>query len=121
MIKILRYMLALLLFVAGIAHFIQPERFIVAMPPYIPFHYPVIILTGIIEIILAIGLLVPMFIKISAFMTAIYFVALILAHIHVSINNIEMFGINSPALLWSRTAFQGVLIYWAFIIGKKQA
>lgn len=120
MIKALRFLLAFVLFVAGIAHFIQPERFMVAMPPYIPFHYPIIILTGVIEIILALGLLVPKFIKLSAYVTAIYFAALIPAHIHVSINSIEMFGIKSPAVLWARTAFQAVFIYWAFIIGKKQ-
>ena len=53
-------------------------------------------------------------------MSALYILALIPAHIHVSINSIEMFGIKSPAILWARTAFQAVFIYWAFIIGKKQ-
>lgn len=112
--KIKLYGLISILTIAGIAHFIIPEKFIVAMPPYIPFHLEMIYLTGVIEIIFAIALFLRKTRYLTSILTALYFLAILPAHIHVAMNNVEMFGISSPLLLWVRTAFQPVIIYWAY-------
>lgn len=88
------------------------------MPPYIPLHLEVVYLTGLIEIMLALGLMVQASRKISAVMTALYFVAIIPAHLHVCLNNVEMFGIISPTLLWLRLVLQIPLIAWAYSLRR---
>jgi len=72
----------------------------------------------VLEIIFAIGLIFSKTRKIFAILTSLYFIAILPSHIHVSVNQIEMFGISSPLLLWGRTGFQVVVIYWAHACGK---
>ena len=110
--------LSVILCVAGITHLVSPNIYLVSMPPYIPYHFELIILTGILEIIFAFGIIYRPVIRITSKLLALYFLAILPAHIHVSLNGIEIFGISSKFLLWSRTVFQGVFIYWAIMCGK---
>ena len=110
--------LSLILFVAGITHLIKPEIYLISMPPYIPYHFELIIITGLLEILFAFGIIYEKLIKVTSKLLALYFVAILPAHLHVSINGIEIFGISSKFLLWSRTIFQGVFIYWALSCAK---
>lgn len=88
----------------------------VAMPSYIPFHLEIIYGTGLIELLLAAGLVFEHTRKISGYLCAAYFVAILPAHIHVAWNGIAMFGISSPILLWGRALFQVVFIRWAILV-----
>lgn len=112
--KIKLYGLISILTIAGIAHFVIPDKFIVAMPPYIPLHLEMIYLTGVIELIFSFALFIQKSRFLSSTLTALYFIAILPAHIHVAMNGVEMFGVSSPSLLWLRTVFQLVLIYWAY-------
>ena len=111
--KKLNTILALILFIAGITHLVTPKIYLVAMPPYIPFHLEIIIFTGVLELLFSFGLVFKPLIKITSKVLAIYFFLILPSHLHVSINNISFFGINSPYLLWGRTLFQAVFIFWA--------
>jgi len=112
--------LAIFLLLAAISHFLVPQLFLPAMPPYIPWHHEIIFLTGVLEIFFAIGLIYHRTIKLTSYLLIAYLIAIIPAHIHVSLNEISIFGINSPFLLWARTFFQFVFIYWAYSCGKQQ-
>ena len=111
--------LALILFLAAISHFFMPKLFLPAMPPYIPWHQEIIFFTGILEIFFAVGLIYHRTVKLTSYLLIAYFIAILPAHIHVSIDKVTMFGISSPVLLWARTFFQFVLIYWAYLCGKQ--
>ena len=95
----------------------MPDIYLPAMPNYLPFHLELIYLTGIIEIFFGVGIILRSVYKITSILTAIYFLAILPAHIHVSLNGIEMFGVSSQTLLWLRTIFQFVLIHWALKCG----
>ena len=43
----------------GIQHFIDPSWFVQIMPPYLPFHYEAVYISGFFEIIFGILILVP--------------------------------------------------------------
>lgn len=118
--KNLRYLLSFILLAAGIAHFIIPQKFVVAMPNYLPYHLELIYLTGLIELIFVVTLNMKKFQKITCYLLSAYFVAILPAHIHVSINHITMFGISNPYLLWARTAFQVVFIIWPFLTLERE-
>lgn len=111
MIKL--YSLSFILAVAGIVHLVKPEIFLPAIPSFLPYHHEIILYTGILELILALGLVIKKTQNLSAKITALYFVALLPVHIYVSITPVAMFGINSQVLLWGRTLFQFVFIFWA--------
>lgn len=85
------------------------------MPPYIPFHQFLIYATGVYEVFVGLSLVIlPSARRQIAISLALYFIAILPAHFHVAINAIPMFGIKSPVLLWFRTGFQAVFIFWAW-------
>ena len=90
-----------------------PEVFLVAIPPFLNYPLEIIYFTGVLEILLALGLLSKKHQNRAANLTALYFLLLIPVHVYVSLMNIEIFGIQSPILLWGRTLFQFVFIFWA--------
>ena len=113
-----RFFLSLILTVAGLLHLVAPRLFVPALPIIIPHPTEIIYITGILEILLAIGLMWRKTQDLSAKLSALYFILLIPIHIYVSFEGIEMFGISNQLLLWSRTLFQFVFIFWALSIQK---
>jgi uncharacterized membrane protein len=51
--------IALFFLVGGIGHFISADLFIMAMPDYLPYHKELVLISGVFEVLGAIGLLVP--------------------------------------------------------------
>jgi len=105
--------LSLILFIAGMVHLVKPEVFLPAFPQVIPFKIELIYVTGVFEIILAIGLFIKKFQDLAARTTALYFILLLPVHIYVSLYSVEIFGINNPIFLWGRTLFQFIFFFWA--------
>ncbi|MFO0888395.1 MAG: DoxX family protein [Isosphaeraceae bacterium] len=115
-----RAVLSVILATAGAVHLLRPEIFLPAMPPYIPCHRAMILLTGVLELAAAAGLWVPYLRTLAAWCLVAYFVAILPAHVHVSRNAIPMFGIRSPALLWARTAFQAAFVAAAWSLTRQE-
>lgn len=98
---------------AGIVHLILPRLFLPAFPGLIPFKIELIYFTGVLELILAIGLISKKYQDLSAKATTLYFLLLLPVHIYVSFYSVEIFWISNTWLLWARTIFQFVFIFWA--------
>lgn len=56
---VLRWLLAALYALAGVIHLINPAPFLTIMPPFVPAPLAVVLLTGVAEILGAIGLVQP--------------------------------------------------------------
>lgn len=116
MIRII--LLCIILIIGGIAHLLDPFSFANVIPLFIPFKPEIIFFTGILEFILALGLLVKKTRSWAAKSTALYFIILLSVHFYISIYEIPMFGFSHPAILWGRTLFQFVFIMWAYSLRK---
>lgn len=112
--------LAIVLTIPGVVHLISPEKFLFLLPEWMSLKIPGIILTGVLELVLAAGLLYPKTRKLSALTTAWYFVLLNFIHLYVAVNKIPMLGYDSPVVLWGRFLFQFVLIWWAMTIARRK-
>lgn len=99
--------------VAGIAHFIFPQIFVEAMPPYLPFPFFLNTLVGIIEIFLALSFWTK-YRKLGVYFSIfILFTFLFLIHIwHVQIGKFPSFPETAIQILWIRVFAQLGLIYW---------
>lgn len=115
----IRNVLSGLLAAAGAVHLVAPEVFLPAMPPYIPRHREVILMTGLLELAAAAGLWVPRLRRLTAWCLVAYFVAIIPAHLHIAWNGIAMFGVRDPAVLWGRLAFQAVFVAAAYRLTRE--
>lgn len=98
---------------AGLLHFIKPKFFLRIMPPYIPWHKPIVYLTGIAEIGLAVLLLIPPYRVWAAWGIIAHLIAVFPANIyHLTSGGA---GMRIPQwLLVLRLPLQFFLIGWAF-------
>ena len=54
-----KYLLAIFMIVAGTMHFLDPEFFLKIVPPYLPLHKELVLVSGVFEILLGVLLLIP--------------------------------------------------------------
>lgn len=121
--KILLVIMIVFYLFAGYNHFSNPSMYIALIPPYLSqWSIQINILSGIIEIILAI-LLIPKLTRIYAgWGIIIMLIVFIPAHIYFiqkgsfTIGNITM----NPTISWVRLLIaQPILIIWAWWVSKK--
>ncbi len=107
-----KWIFGVLFILAGIAHFAWPDFYLRIMPPYIPLHLPLVLLSGVIEIALGVLLLFPRTSKIAAWGLIALLIAVFPANVHVYLHQ-DQFPL--PAWLHLlRLPLQGLLILWAY-------
>jgi uncharacterized membrane protein len=108
---------AALFIIAGIGHFVATDFFLKVVPPYLPFHLMVVLVSGVIEIFLGILLLVPSYSRLAAWGIIALLIAVFPANIHVYQHQ-ELFPLPSFVHLL-RLPLQGALILWAFVYTRR--
>src|SRR3954464_15451394 len=107
-----QWALAALFVVAGLGHFVATDVYLKIMPPYLPWHRPLVLLSGVIEIALGVLLLVPRTSKLAAWGLIALLIAVFPANIHLSPHQ-EICPLPPIAPLL-RLPLQAVLILWAY-------
>lgn len=114
---ILLYFMSLIYFAAGIYHFVNPKFYLRIMPPYLPWHLPLVYASGICEIIVSVLLIPESTRPLGAWLTIALLVAVFPANIQMAVNFYQR---QHPGL-WiaiARLPLQIVLIFWAWIYTK---
>ncbi|UHG90689.1 DoxX family protein [Spirosoma oryzicola] len=106
------YIQAFVYIAAGINHFISPKMYLSIMPPYIPAHNLMVVLSGIAEVILGVGLLFPATRSLSAWGLILLLIAVFPANLYMATSS--RFRKFPAWLRWARLPLQGVLIWWAY-------
>lgn len=107
------YVQAILYIAAGANHFISPKTYLAIMPPYIPSHNLMVIVSGIAEILLGIGLLFPATRSLSAWGLIILLIAVFPANLYMA--TASRFRKLPAWLRWARLPLQLILIWWAYL------
>ena len=94
----MRIAMAVALLLVGTDHWINPQRYLPMMPPWVPLHLEMVLFTGTAEIAGALGLLVPRLRRAAGFMLALYFVAVFPANIHNALHGLAVEGL--PQAQW---------------------
>ena len=121
---ILKLLFAIFFVLAGFNHFFNTAFYLHIMPSYLPLHLPLVYLSGLVEIILGILLLIPKWTRVAAWGLIALLIAVFPANIHMAVNH-DLFPEYSIAALWIRLPLQIVLIgcaYWCAVSiaqGKK--
>ena len=122
---IVRWLLALFYLVAGVAHLRSPGGFLAITPGWVPCPDAVVALTGIAEILGAIGLMVPRLRYAAAIGLAAYAVCVYPANINHAVNDIAIGGTSlswwyhgprlllQPLFVWL-ALWAGHVIDWPF-------
>ena len=109
---IFRLMLAALMVGAGVMHFLNPGFFLKIVPPYLPFHKELVEVSGAIEILLGVLLIIPNWSRLAAWGVIALLIAVFPANIYV-FQHQEIVPASPQAHL-IRLLLQAVLILWAY-------
>ena len=107
-----QWLLAVLMVFAGVMHFISTDFFLKIMPPYLPLHLELVYLSGVFEIGLGFGLLIPRFSRFAAWGIIALLIAVFPANIYLYQH--QEIVPASPTVHLLRLLIQGVLIWMAF-------
>jgi uncharacterized membrane protein len=115
----LLYVMGPLYIIAGVMHFVVPELYVQIVPPFPPGRLALVYLSGIAEIAVGIGLLIPRTRRYAAWATIALLVAIFPANVYMATHGVVIEGVpggGDPSQLvrWGRLPLQGVLILWAF-------
>jgi uncharacterized membrane protein len=110
---LVRLLLAALFLFAGTIHLRHPELFLPVMPPWIPFHLPCILISGVFELLGGAGLLIParrvQFL--AGWGLALLLVAVFPANLYMALAHVQLPGIPlQPWMAWARLPIQPLLI-----------
>ena len=97
--------------VGGIGHFVSAELFVAIMPAYLPFHYELVILSGVFEIIGAIALQISKTRLYAAYGLIALCIAVFPANLNMALHP-EQFANIPVAALYFRLPMQLVMIWF---------
>lgn len=106
----LLYVMGTLYIVAGVLHFVMPAFYLQIMPPMLPAPLALVYLSGIAEILVGIGVLIPRTRHYAALATVALLVAIYPANIYMAVSGVVT---DSELVRWGRLPLQAVLVAWA--------
>ena len=115
---VLLYVMAALYIAAGIYHFVNPKMYQRIMPTYLPWHMPLVYISGVCEIVFALLLIPESTRPVAAWLIIVLLIAVFPANIQMAVS----FWQKQRPNLWiafARLPLQFVLIWWAWIYTKK--
>ena len=114
----LLYIMAVFYIAAGINHFIHPGFYLEIMPPKLPYQLPLVYISGVCEILVALLLLPVATRHLGAWLLILLLIAIFPANIQMAINYRHK---NDPHLWIAilRLPIQFLLIWWAWLYTKK--
>lgn len=110
---VMKYLLAFFFVAAGLNHFWHPELYLQIMPPYLPWHRELVLLSGLVEVVLGVLLLIPRYTQWAAWGTILLLLAVYPANIHMAVNH-HLYPQVPIWFHWVRLPLQFVFIAWAW-------
>jgi len=119
--RLSRYSLALFFIVAGALHFLFTAQYMAIMPPWLPEHRALVVVSGILECAGGVGVLISC----SRRLAGLGLIALCLAVLPANVQMLlDAQAANAStgwlAMLWLRLPLQGLLIAWIWNVSQRQ-
>ena len=105
--------LSLFFLFTSIGHFLKTEEMAEMLPPSVPHRAGLIYLTGILELLGAIGVWIPRLTRLTGFLLILMLVGILPANIYSALNRVDFGGHGAgPVYLLVRIPFQIFVIWW---------
>lgn len=107
--------LSLFFIFASIGHFIRTEDMAAMLPPSVPYRIELIYITGVLELLGAIGIWIPRLTRLTGLLLILMLIGLLPANVYSAINRVDFGGHDAgPAYLLVRIPFQLFAIWWTY-------
>lgn len=107
-----KFLLAFFMIFAGSMHFVNPGFFLKIMPPYLPLHKELVLVSGAMEIVLGVLLLIPKSSRWAAWGIVALLIAVFPANIYLYQHQDILPA--PPLVHLLRLPLQGVFVIWAW-------
>ena len=108
--------LSLFFVVTALAHFMTTEEMARMIPSSIPNRVELIYLTGVLELLGAIGVWIPRLERLTGLLLIVMLIGLLPANIYSAINRVDYGGHDAgPIYLLARVPFQLFVIWWTYV------
>lgn len=96
---------------AAIAHVVNPRPYVQHLPGVVPFRGELVGITGVMELLLALGLIAPRRLQRRAGLaTAAFLVLVFPANLYAAVTQVPIDGVPTGWIRWARLPFQVPLI-----------
>ena len=113
--------MSIMLFFTAMAHFAFNKGMAMMLPPFIPFKKVIVYVTGLIEILAGVGLLIKPYRHITSVLLIIFFILILPANVYAAINKVDYekgnYSGNDLKYLWFRIPLQIFFIEWVWYFG----
>ena len=114
-----RIAMSLMLLFTASGHFAFPRGMTMMMPAFIPFRLALVYITGVIEILAAIGLQIESLRNLTAVLLIIFFILVLPANIYAAVKHIDYQKVGNKGkglyYLWFRIPLQILFIIWTWM------
>ncbi len=117
--KYTAYLMGSLYVLAGFNHFIHPDFYVKMLNGFLPYPKALNIISGLAEIILGIGVCIPVSRKIAAWGIILLLIAVFPANINMAIHWPDWGSSATPFLI--RLPVQILLVWWAYVYTKAES
>ena len=111
----MKYALAVVMIIAGLAHFGVPKMYEQIVPRVLPMRRAIVYLSGVLEAALGAGLLFPQFQSLCAWGLIALYIAVFPANVSQAMRKIP-YGKAPLWLTWARLPLQAGFIAWAYAL-----
>ncbi|MFC4721707.1 hypothetical protein ACFO5O_05220 [Geojedonia litorea] len=116
--------MSVMLIFTALGHFLYTDGMAMMIPDGIPYKIELVYITGVLEIFGAIGLQIPAFRKVTAWLLIIFFILMLPANINASIQHLNyqtgIFDGHGLDYLWFRIPLQLLFIGWVYCSAIKK-
>lgn len=104
----------------GLGHFIRTQEMAAMLPLSVPYRTELVYLTGILELLGAIGVWIPRLTRLTGFLLIVMLVGILPANIYSAINRVDFGGHHAgPVYLLVRIPFQLFVIGWTYFATRQ--
>lgn len=120
-----RIAMCVMLCFTAIGHVVLTKGLAMMIPDVVPFKIELVYLTGILEVLLGIGLLIPSVRRYAAWALIVFFILILPTNIYAAIIHLDYetgtFDGSGVAYLWFRVPLQLLFILWVYISSIKES
>ncbi|GAA4171122.1 hypothetical protein [Sphingobacterium ginsenosidimutans] len=110
--------LAATLLFTSLGHVIYTKGMVLMLPDFIPLKKEMIYVTGLLEVMGAFGLFIPVLSRLTGMLLIVFFMLILPTNIYASMRYLNYetatFDGKGPGYLWFRIPFQLLLIGWTY-------
>jgi uncharacterized membrane protein len=107
---------SLFFLMTSVGHFVRPEAMAEMLPPWVPARVPIIHVTGVLELLGAIGIWVRPVARVTGACLIVMLIGILPSNVYAAMNHVPFGGHGAgPVYLLVRVPFQALIIGWVYV------